>query len=144
MGAAPGLNASPNFTVETWFNWTGGGAAVNTGTGGVNALIPLVTKGGPENDTPANVNANYILGIMSGGVAAGRLVADFDRSGARTIPGGSVDGLEELLGASRRGECCDAHDADDGRQFHDSIPCDELIAEGGVFGGCLDFADRQG
>jgi hypothetical protein len=73
MGPAAGLNASPAFTVETWFNWTGAGVSASTGTGGISA-IPLVTKGQAEAETPPNVNMNYFLGITS----AGRLAADFE------------------------------------------------------------------
>src|SRR4029077_1855761 len=74
MGAAPGLNASPRFTVETWFKWDGGGAATGTGSGGITA-IPLVAKGRADTDSVANRNLNYFLGIfLSSG--AGRLAAD--------------------------------------------------------------------
>ena len=47
MGAAAGESAlgARKFTIETWFKWTGSGVTVSTGTGGINALIPLVAKG---------------------------------------------------------------------------------------------------
>ena len=75
MGPAAGTGAlgATTFTVETWFKWTGGGATVSTGTGGIAAFIPLVTKGAAQAETPLNVNANYLLGI-----AGGRLAGDFE------------------------------------------------------------------
>ena len=39
------------------------GVGTSTGTGGIASAIPLVTKGGAEAETPANVNMNYFLGI---------------------------------------------------------------------------------
>src|SRR4029079_8890787 len=33
MGAARGLNVSPSFTIETWFQWDGNGVATDTGRG---------------------------------------------------------------------------------------------------------------
>ena len=72
MGAAPGLNAA-QFTIETWFKWTGSGVSATTGSGGVSSLIPLVTKGQGEGDTPANINENYVFGI-----SGGRLAGDFE------------------------------------------------------------------
>ena len=42
---------------------TGAGVGVTTGTGGITSAIPLVTKGGAEAETPANVNMNWFLGI---------------------------------------------------------------------------------
>ena len=59
------------FTLETWFNWTGG-ATASSGTGGVVA-IPLITKGRGEGDG-SNVDCNYFFGIT----AAGLLAADFE------------------------------------------------------------------
>jgi len=49
FGTAPGLG-TPTFTLEVWFNWTGGGTAATTGTGGITDMIPLVTKGRGENE----------------------------------------------------------------------------------------------
>src|SRR5438093_6530821 len=74
FGAAPTLGA-PNFTLETWFNWTGGGVATSTGSGGLEnttAAIPLVTKGRAEADAD-NRDMNYFLGI-----SGGKLAADFE------------------------------------------------------------------
>ena len=75
MGAAPGLNASV-FTIETWFRRTGTGVANQTGTSGIAALVPLVTKGAPEADG-SNLDADYILGINTAGNV---LAADFEDS----------------------------------------------------------------
>ena len=72
MGAAPGLNASPAFTIEAWINGTGGTALDTTGTNGISASIPLVSKGGPQDEVAGN-NMNYYLGLKSG-----TLVADFE------------------------------------------------------------------
>jgi hypothetical protein len=43
FGPAPGLGAS-SFTLELWFKWGGGGLSTNTGSGGLTAAIPLLTK----------------------------------------------------------------------------------------------------
>jgi fibronectin type 3 domain-containing protein len=74
FGQATGLDAS-TFTLEAWFNWTGGGIGTSTGSGGIANAIPLVTKGRAEAETPANVNMNYFLGIDA---ASGKLVGDFE------------------------------------------------------------------
>ena len=76
FGTAPGLGA-PTFTIETWFNWTGGGVATDTGAGGLEgatAAIPLVTKGRAEMDD-SNLDMNYFLGI-----SGGKLAADFEEA----------------------------------------------------------------
>ncbi|MFL6005040.1 MAG: LamG-like jellyroll fold domain-containing protein [Gaiellaceae bacterium] len=78
MGAAPGLGAA-QFTLETWFKWTGGGAATSTGTGGITA-IPLVTKGRAEAEG-SNVDMNYFLGI-----SGGKLAADFEEGAGGAGP----------------------------------------------------------
>ncbi len=92
FGAAPSLGVT-NFTVETWFRRDGAGVGVTTGTGGITA-IPLVTKGGAEGESPANLNMNWFLGIDS---TTGVLVADFEDttnggnhpvSGVTAIPAG--------------------------------------------------------
>jgi hypothetical protein len=74
FGAAPGLNAA-TFTVETWFNRSGAGVGTSTGTNGLVSAIPLVSKGRAEQETPANLNMNYFLGIDD---SSGTLVADFE------------------------------------------------------------------
>ena len=80
FGAAPALGAT-NFTLETWFNWTGAGGTTTTsgaGGGGLTVgVIPLVTKGRGEADG-SNVDLNYFLGIQGG-----KLAADFEEG-----PGG--------------------------------------------------------
>jgi hypothetical protein len=62
FGSASSLGVT-TFTLETWFKRTGAGVGVTTGTGGIASAIPLITKGGAEAETPANVNMNYFLGI---------------------------------------------------------------------------------
>jgi hypothetical protein len=79
MGAAPSLGAA-QFTLETWFKWTGGGAATSTGSGGITA-IPLVTKGRAEAEG-SNVDMNYFLGINGG-----KLAADFEEGATGASPG---------------------------------------------------------
>ena len=44
FGTGSELGAS-QFTLEVWFNWTGRGVPTYTGSGGLDAAIPLVTKG---------------------------------------------------------------------------------------------------
>ena len=61
FGAAPGLNAA-SFTVETWFKRDATGVATSTGTGGLSAAIPLVTKGRADADG-SNLDLDYFLGI---------------------------------------------------------------------------------
>src|SRR6185369_8059226 len=76
FGNAPAL-AATNFTIETWFRRDGIGVTTQTsgGTGGVTSVVPLVTKGASESDTPANVNMNYFLGFRT---TDNVLVADFE------------------------------------------------------------------
>ena len=45
--------------------------------------IPLVTKAAPEGETPANINANYFLGIDA---TSGKLVADFEEAAGPNHP----------------------------------------------------------
>ncbi len=71
------------FTLETWFKRTGAGVGVSTGTGGIASAIPLITKGGAEAETPANVNMNYFLGIDA---TSGKLVADFEEPAGPNHP----------------------------------------------------------
>ncbi len=52
-----------NFTLETWFYWTGGGTTMSTSTTqGLPAVFPLVSKGRGEADG-SNLDMNYFLGI---------------------------------------------------------------------------------
>jgi len=46
---AGGLGAT-QFTLETWFKKTGVGVAVSSGSGGLGAAVPLVTKGRGESE----------------------------------------------------------------------------------------------
>ena len=74
FGTATGLGAT-NFTLETWFYWTGGGVATTTsGTQGLPSVIPLVSKGRGEADG-SNLDMNYFLGIDTN---TGALAADFE------------------------------------------------------------------
>ncbi|MFT5857404.1 MAG: hypothetical protein ACI8XO_004665, partial [Verrucomicrobiales bacterium] len=81
MGVAPGLG-SETFTLETWFQRTGTGSTVSSGTGGVVA-IPLVTKGRGEGDG-STLDMNFFLGIRG---TDGVLVADFEEGASGASPG---------------------------------------------------------
>jgi hypothetical protein len=70
-GAVPG---SEVFTVECWLRWNGGGAAMSTGTGGLDAALPLVTRGSDEGDGSLR-DLNWFLGIDS---ATRTLAADLE------------------------------------------------------------------
>jgi hypothetical protein len=70
------------FTIETWFRREGTGTTVSTGTGGIAAAIPLVTKGTSESETPT-VDINYFLGINTSGNV---LCADFEEGAAGASP----------------------------------------------------------
>jgi hypothetical protein len=85
FGTASGLGAS-DFTLECWFKRTGTGVATSTGTGGWANVIPLLTKGRGEAETPANLNMNWFLGIRSDSV----LVADFEEGSGPNHPIGGV------------------------------------------------------
>ncbi len=69
------------FTLEVWFNWTGGGNTAFTGGGGIYA-IPLVTKGHAEAADGTPYDINYFLGIEDG-----KLAADFEEGATGTTPG---------------------------------------------------------
>lgn len=79
FGAAPGLGVT-TFTLEAWVKRAAGGATMSTGSNGLDGsggrpvVYPVLTKGMGENDTPANVNMNWFLGITSTGVIG----ADFE------------------------------------------------------------------
>src|SRR6185369_4513088 len=86
FGKAYGLQAT-SFTVEGWFKRTGTGTFTNTGTGGWGSILPLITKGRGEAETPASLNMNYFLGLRSDG----RLAADFEEPSGPNHPiGGNV------------------------------------------------------
>ncbi|PYR63826.1 MAG: hypothetical protein DMF88_24480, partial [Acidobacteria bacterium] len=76
FGAAAGTTklGATTFTLETWFRKEGPGLTASTGTGGLTAAIPLVTKGVAQADG-SNVDANYFLGIDS---KTRTLAADFE------------------------------------------------------------------
>jgi Concanavalin A-like lectin/glucanases superfamily/Bacterial Ig domain/Calcineurin-like phosphoesterase len=75
MGAATSTLGATAFTVECWFKRTGAGTGnATTGTNGLAAAIPLVTKGRSEADN-SNLDCNYFLGIDN---ATGRLCAGFE------------------------------------------------------------------
>jgi hypothetical protein len=82
FGQAPGLGAA-TFTIETWFKRTGAGTTTTTGSGGVSAAVPLVTKGRGEADG-TNVDMNWFLGIHG---ANNVLVADFEEGATGSTPG---------------------------------------------------------
>ncbi|HET9327831.1 MAG TPA: LamG-like jellyroll fold domain-containing protein, partial [Candidatus Eisenbacteria bacterium] len=86
FGTAASLGAS-SFTVEVRFKRTGAGGSTSTGTGGWASIVPLLTKGRGEGETPANLNMNYFLGIRSDG----RIAADFEEpSGPNRPLGGEI------------------------------------------------------
>ncbi len=70
------------FTLETWFNWNGGGIPANTGNGGL-AAIPLIAKLSAEQDGD-NRDGNYFIGIR---VPQDVLAADLEEGGAGDVPG---------------------------------------------------------
>ncbi len=75
------------FTVETWFKRTGAGTSNSTGTGGIPALVPLLTHGAPQAEN-SNVDANWILGISTSGTGTTDvLAADFEEGAGGTTPG---------------------------------------------------------
>jgi hypothetical protein len=67
---APGLRLI-SFTVETWFKKQGPGKlGTETGTGGLQNIIPLVTKGSAEVDNDPTKDINYFLCITSSNTIA--------------------------------------------------------------------------
>ena len=81
FGTATNLDAA-TFTLELWFNWTGGGATASTGSGGVSA-IPLIAKARGEYDGDDR-DGNYILGIRASDSV---LIADFEEGAGGTSLG---------------------------------------------------------
>ena len=74
FGNVAGLGVT-NFTLETWFYWTGGGVSMTTsGTQGIPSVIPLVSKGRGEADG-SNLDMNYFLGVIP---TSNVLAADFE------------------------------------------------------------------
>ena len=86
LGPAPQLGAA-TFTVETWFKRDGTGVTTSTGTGGLAAAVPLVTKGRAEADGD-NRDMNYFLGL-----AGNVLAADFEEG----VSAGGTPGLNHPL-----------------------------------------------
>ncbi len=74
--------SSPTFTVETWFKRDGAGVTTTTGTGGLTAVVPLVTKGRNDGTDGTNLDLNYFLGLSGNALAA-----DFEEGAAGTTPG---------------------------------------------------------
>src|SRR5205085_2851430 len=70
-----------SFTVETWFKRDGAGVTTTTGTGGLAAVVPLVTKGRNEGEGNAT-DVNYFLGLSGNALAA-----DFEEGAGATNPG---------------------------------------------------------
>jgi hypothetical protein len=88
FGPSAALGVS-SFTVETWFRRDAAGVATSTGTNGWANIVPLLTKGRGEAETPANLNMNYFLGIRSDG----RLAADFEEATGPNHPIGGVTAI---------------------------------------------------
>ena len=63
FGAGPGARRVDVHARDRGSSAPAPASARRTGTGGIASAIPLVTKGGAEAETPANVNMNYFLGI---------------------------------------------------------------------------------
>ncbi len=63
-----------NFTLEAWVKIEGYGSTAQTGGGGLVKVVPIISKGRAEGETPA-VDANYFLGYESG---TNKLTADFE------------------------------------------------------------------
>lgn len=93
FGAGTSTLGAATFTLECWFNWTGGGVTASTGTGGIIAY-PLITKGRGEADGDTR-DMNYFLGITAGGV----LAADFEDIDATTIDGDAAGQNQPITGA---------------------------------------------
>ena len=87
FGPATAALGATRFTVETWFKREGTGTAIGTGTNGLAAVIPLVTKGRGEAEG-SNVDFNYFLGISTPpSPALPVLAADFEEGAAGASPG---------------------------------------------------------
>ena len=87
FGDAPAVGLR-SFTIESWFRRTGTGVSITTGTGGIATIVPLVTKGRGEGESPANINTNWFLGINTNNTAATTddvIAADFED----TVNGGN-------------------------------------------------------
>jgi len=65
------------YTVTCWFNRTGTGDGDTTGNGGIASFEPIVAKGCAESESPAGINANYMLGINT--VSGVKLAGDTEK-----------------------------------------------------------------
>jgi concanavalin A-like lectin/glucanase superfamily protein/List-Bact-rpt repeat protein/fibronectin type III domain protein len=83
----------PAFTLEMWLRRDGTGAGTNTGTGGIDDLVPLISKGRAEAEDPLK-DINYIMGIRT---STGVLAADFEEAAAPS-PNPSLN--HPILGAT--------------------------------------------
>ena len=82
----PTVLGASTFTLETWFRRDGQGVSLNTGTGGIASVIPLVSKGRAQGEG-TNTDINYLLGINTVGGGA-VLAADFEEGpGPGQVPG---------------------------------------------------------
>ena len=71
------------FTIETWFKREGAGVTTGTGTGGIAAFLPLLTKGAGAGAGTTD-DANWMLGIDT---STDVLAADFQEGAAGASPG---------------------------------------------------------
>ena len=78
--ASPTPLGASTFTIETWFRREGLGVSLNTGTGGIASVIPMVSKGRAQGEG-TNTDINYLLGINTVGGGA-LLAADFEEGPA--------------------------------------------------------------
>ena len=85
FGAATATLGAAQFTVETWFKREAAGSPIDTGTSGLTAVLPLVTKGRGQSEG-TNVDFNYFLGISTSGANA-VIAADFEEGAAGANPG---------------------------------------------------------
>ena len=93
--ATVGTNTSlrfTQFTLETWFNWTGGGDFADTGAEGIDDVIPLIAKGTAQNEDEI-ANINYFFGIDD---SSNTLAADFEER----IDGAGTTGLNHPITSS--------------------------------------------
>lgn len=63
-------NSLQKYTVLAWVRKTGPGLAGTSGTGGVDPIVPLVTRGTAETDTDVTKDINFYLGISGGHLAS--------------------------------------------------------------------------
>jgi len=98
MGAATSTLGASVFTIECWFKRTGTGTGnASTGSNGLAAAIPLVTKGRSEGDN-SNIDCNYFLGIDN---ATGRLCADFEATTSTPLNGtGAANNNYPVIGST--------------------------------------------